>query len=329
MDKIHILFAITDSYVPYCAVALTSLFENNKNNKFEVHIICSDLSVENEEKLNRLFIRYKQEWSLIPIDAQKMRERLKEYEGGFHYSVLYRLLAAELLPPNLEKILYMDCDIIITNDLAPCYETAMNKEVALCAVADVVRINDYHRLKIKDDSHVYFNTGIMLINLEYWREHHIGMRCLAYIKHASSLEKLFPDQDALNVICQGHAKLLSFNYNMQTIYFADEKYLSVRVLYKDMPAIREAQQNPIIVHFSGEKPWYKGDYLPYRKEWKHFLSLTEWGKMKFTYKGGLKGWLQSLVMKSTYYILGKLGKTLALYYPVYPFKEYHRNSTRY
>ena len=73
-DKIHLLLAITDSYIIYCAVTLVSIFENNQDSRFCVHIICPDLKKENKDKLAHLFAHYDHEMSLVRFDLDKFQE---------------------------------------------------------------------------------------------------------------------------------------------------------------------------------------------------------------------------------------------------------------
>ena len=106
-----------------------------------------------------------------------------------------------------------------------------------------------------------------------------------------------------------------------SFYFAKEEYLSVRVWYDDMKAIQEAVKSPVIVHFAGEKPWFKGDYLPYRDEWMKYLSMTEWKSMKIGYKGGWKGRFISKLRFFLIYLLGVKWNTVRKIYAIRPYKN--------
>lgn len=299
-DKIHVLLAITDSYAAYCAVTITSIFENNKGVNFCIHIICADLSDENKNKLERLFKKYGQEMDIIMPDIQKFQtivDMKDKMPSKYHVSTFYRLFAADWLPKDIEKIIYMDCDLIVTGNLKFLWEEGMDENISLCATHDFVRINDYHRLKICKKDHTYFNAGVLLINLVYWRNHSVGQQCVDYI--CTYPERiLIADQEALNAVSVGKVKYLHPKYNTMSFYFAKEEYLSVRVWYDDMKAIQEAIKSPVIIHFAGEKPWFKGDYLPYRDEWMKYLAMTEWRNIKIKYKGGWKGRWKSFCQKT-------------------------------
>lgn len=323
-DKIHILLAITDSYATYCAVTLVSIFENNKDSHICVHIISEDLSEGNKGRLERIFQRYGQGVDWIQPDLEKFRPVLEvkgRMPSKFHISTFYRLFAAEWLPQNVDRVIYMDCDLIVINELGSLWEEEMDENISLCAVHDFIRINDYHRLRICKEKHTYFNAGVLLINLSYWRKHEVEKQCINYIYRFPE-RLLLLDQDTLNIILVGKIKYLHPKYNTMSFYFAKEKYLSIRTWYSDMEMIREAVKNPVIVHFAGEKPWFKGNYLPYRDEWMKYLNMTEWKGMKIEYKGGWRGMVKIFVMRNLrYYILGKISKNLCLSYPLLPYTK--------
>ena len=321
-DKIHILLTITDSYAAYCAVALVSIFENNKGSCFCIHIICADLTEGNKERLERIFQCYGQEVDWIHPDIQKIQaivDKEDRMPRKYNISVFYRLFAAEWLPQNINRVIFMDCDLIVTGDLNSLWKEEMDENISLCAVHDFIRINDYHRLRICKEIHTYFNAGVLLINLDYWRKHDVGKQCVDYIYRFPE-RLLLLDQDTLNAILVGKVKYLHPKYNTMSFFFAKEEYLSVRVWYDDMEAIREAVKSPVIVHFAGEKPWFKGDYLPYHDEWMKYLNMSEWRSMRIGYKGGWKGRYKQLKQKIAYSILGKIGKSLRLSYPVSPYE---------
>ncbi len=226
---------------------------------------------------------------------------------GHNTSFLLRLLTEQILPENLDKILYMDVDIVVTGSLNELYKYQFNNQIAAAVVKDVVRNNDYTRLNIDPSKTVYFNSGVMLINLEYWREHCVGKCCLNLLKTKS--EALFmPDQDALNIILSGKVEYLHPKYNCLTIFYMREEHLKNRVKKSDLSDVIEAAANPIIVHYVFvNKPWYKGEYLPQRHLWEKYLMQSPWHDYPIKWRNGYKGFLKYWSKKSiehTYAIFG-------------------------
>ena len=209
----------------------------------------------------------------------------------YDISIFYRLFAAEWLPQNIDKILYLDCDLIVTGDLTSLWKEKINEDTPLCAIHDFVRLNDYHRLRINLKNHIYFNSGVLLINLSYWRKNLIAQQSLNYIRlHPERL--LLPDQDILNALTVGKVKYLHPKYNTMTYMFCSDDFLEWCSWYNEIPKIKEATRNPIIIHFAGIKPWHKGEYLPYREKWMEYLNMTEWKNIKIKYKKGWIGWIR-------------------------------------
>lgn len=321
-DKIHILLTITDSYAAYCAVTIVSIFENNKGNDFCIHIICEDLSKENKNKLERLFKKYNQEIDIIKPNLQQLQTIINiqdKIPSKYHISVYFRLFAAEYLSKNIERIIYMDCDSIVVGKLRPLWEEDMDENTSLCAAHDFVRISDYHRLKINIKDHVYFNSGVLLINLTYWRTHLFGKQCIDYIcGYSESI--VYPDQDVLNALSVKKTKYLNLKYNTLIFYLAKKEYLIKHVWYDDWDMIQNAIKSPCVVHFVNNPPWYKGGFLPYRDVWIKYLSMTEWKDIKIGYKGGFMGYCKYTLNKSLRSLIGLMGKEYRLKYPVSSYK---------
>jgi lipopolysaccharide biosynthesis glycosyltransferase len=136
----------------------------------------------------------------------------------------------------------------------------------------------------------------MLLNLKYWREHHVGESCLSYIE-SNRNRIVMLDQDALNVILQGKVMYLHPKYNCMTLYCAKKEYVESRVMYADIEEVSQAVKSPVIIHYLSTKPWVKGKYVPFRDEWIHYLSLTPWADMKFNYAHGWRGYVRCQIQR--------------------------------
>jgi lipopolysaccharide biosynthesis glycosyltransferase len=178
----------------------------------------------------------------IPTDGAAF-EHLAAWTNGtrMHYG---RLLIASILPPEVERALYLDADILVLGDISPLWEIDLEGAAVgavIDAGVDALMKNDqlgrWNIPRVLD----YFNSGVLLIDLERWRDQRIAEKVLEYV--ARNPTSLFPDQNALNVVCDGHWKQLDLRWNFQ-------RHMEHRLA--DMsPANR-----PAIVHFvTGEKPW--------------------------------------------------------------------------
>lgn len=314
---VHVLLCSTKSYVAYCAVTLVSIFENNKHLNIHIHLITGDMEESDIDKLRNLSHIYNQ--SLSFYCPQEFLLKSLEGIGHYHISAYYRLLAPELLPTVLNKVIYFDIDLIVRGSLENIWnslDAVGDDSIPIVAARDVVRVYDYSRLHIDHTIHSYFNSGVMVINLNYWRKYNVMQNCIAYItKYPRRI--IYADQDALNAVLCGLVKYIHPKYNCLTFYFAKKQYLTMKVWYNDLTFIDEAVKDPVVIHFSGDKPWFKGnDDLPYKKEWMNYLSMTEWKDIPIKYKNGFKGLFLNKIKNLVFRILGKFGNTFRRMYPV-------------
>lgn len=294
----NILIAISNSYIPYAAVMLQSLSDSNPNHCFNIYIICPDITTENLEKLHKQFNNNVagQISIFCPEIPQQIHDEIKDISPfiieKLNTSFILRLFAPRILPDDIQQILYLDVDTIVTSSLNELATMELDDETALVAVKDLIRFDDYSRLGIDENKHTYFNSGVMLLNLAYWRKHNVGDKCLQLLVKYSSLYK-FPDQDALNVVCEGKVKYLHPKYNCLLFFYAREEFLKARVRQEEYKRVMEAIDNPAIIHYVFvNKPWYKGNELPKRDLWMAALQKTLWKDMPLKYRNGTKGMLR-------------------------------------
>lgn len=293
----NFLMTVTDSYVPYLGVTITSIIENNRHMELSFYIICPDLSVCNKSKLGGVINCKSASNVSIHFLELKSEHRVLLEEVGKHLrsvhntSFLLRLLSEQLLPSNLNTILYMDVDVVVSSDLKELDNYVFHDNIGAAVVKDVVRTTDYQRLKINPNEHIYFNSGVMLINLPYWRENSIGQKCLKKLCENTDVS-FMPDQDALNIILKGKVDYLHPKYNCLMLFFMRDEFLKSRIQADELKQVKEAIENPAIIHYVFlNKPWFKGGFLPKKELWLNYLSLTPWADLKLKWRNGYKGML--------------------------------------
>ena len=273
MEMINILCTPDNNYVPYCGIMLTSLFENNKGVDFEVYIMCEGLDGKNIADFEKL-----SEFYNVPINILTVNKELFKkcpVRPGDHISIAayFRLIAPEMLPKHINKVLYIDCDIIVNASIEEFYAFNIDKN-AFGAVIDEAFFNNekYERL-CYDKRYSHINSGVLLLNLDYWRENKIADKCLEYISKYPERVK-FHDQDTLNAVLHNEMKLLPIKYNLQTGFLLTDYAKNYK---NEMPEILEAAKSPVIIHFTGvSKPWFKGSRHPYRKRFLHYKNISLW-----------------------------------------------------
>jgi lipopolysaccharide biosynthesis glycosyltransferase len=192
-------------------------------------------------------------------------------------STLYRLLMPDALPPNVDRIVYLDCDLIVHHDLRPLWETALDgSPCAAVRDARIVSIGapdgpPWRALGL-DPHEPYFNAGVMLADLGAWRSEGIGARTLELMRAHAVPQN---DQGALNAILSGRWKRLAPRWNLQGSHFVGRNNLAWTV--EPIDELDTAYEDPAIVHFSGlNKPWNPRFEHPRRDDWFAALQQTPW-----------------------------------------------------
>ena len=151
-ERVNVLCATDNNYAPYCGIMLTSLFESNRDSKFRVFVFVDGcLSENNSRKYDRLARRYYADINLVPIDNQLLGEIPVNHQIGVDNHVwvtlptYYRLLAADLLPQDVHKVLYLDCDIVVVGDVKPLWNVDLSGK-AMAGVRDCDEENNRMRM---------------------------------------------------------------------------------------------------------------------------------------------------------------------------------------
>lgn len=269
---IHIACNIDGNYVQHCAVTLVSIFENNRESKFCIHIVATGLTKDDENILSSLATKYGNTVSFYAPDEKLLEGfAIKKFSKRISMATYYRCILADLLPTTIDKLIYLDCDIVILGDIRPFWNIPL-EGIGVAAVEDI-GCNEPQRYQIlqypQEDS--YFNAGVLLINLDYWRKHNITKACIDYYqKYPERI--LFNDQDLLNSVLHKDKILIDLCWNVQDGFYRTPKVISKE--WKDK--FVEVLKNPIILHYTNRKPWDYDSQHPLKDEYFKYLALTPW-----------------------------------------------------
>lgn len=283
---------IDNNYVQHCVVMLTSLFENNKDEKITVYLVSGPLSEENEQVLRNLFRQYKQELRRYHIDQELVNDCPTRESSHLTVSTYYRLFLASILPDTLSKVLYLDCDMIIRGSLCELWDTDVSGYPVACIEDMWCGRPEYYGRMHYDPAYSYFNGGVLVVNLDYWRTHQLQPQFLEYArKYPERL--LYCDQDVLNGVLHEHKLLLPFKWNVQDGFFRRKR----RIRKETWAELDASIRNPVILHYTGgRKPWHFGSDHPMRKEYNKYLDLTVWKGTRpaFDFWTFLNRWVKSI-----------------------------------
>lgn len=249
-DNMEILCACDQRYLPHTATMICSLLEHNE--VLRIHLFCSSADSAELAELTSLVRRYGTEivfYEILPADFDDLR-----VDKWASAAVYYRLLAARLLPMNVDKILYLDSDVIIRRPIDELWST----NIAEHALAAVSNYEDDARKALGLPAGVkYFNSGVLLINLRYWRQNNVPERAISFIRDNPERVQYW-DQDALNAtLMHQWVELLPF-WNWQF-------------------SSRGSKPEPAIVHFiTSDKPWHWSNDHPFKREYRKYRRKTPW-----------------------------------------------------
>ncbi|WP_066391366.1 glycosyltransferase family 8 protein [Neobacillus mesonae] len=250
----YIVTATNDSYAKHLGVMLHSLLENliDKTNT-NIFIIEANISRINKMKLQRIVERHNLQVEFITINDNDYS--LFRKVGRFTKEAYYRILIPELLGRDITKAIYLDCDLIVRKDISRLW--TINIDDYFLAAAEVLEAKKMKKpLSIPANS-IYFNSGVLLINLQKWRENNISTQVIQYIKDNPAKVKL-PDQDGLNAILYDKCLKLDHEWNYTT---RTQKRIRI--------------YNPAIVHFTGRKKPWNSD-VPFKIEYLKYLNSSLW-----------------------------------------------------
>lgn len=256
MAKYHILIGCDEEYAQHAFVMLASLFRNNSGISFHIHIISTHNHLSGE--LKRYITEAGSECTYYHIDDSLLDGFV--VSGHASSANYYRIFLGRLLPESIERILYLDADLVVRKSIIDLFDIDLGNCV-LGAVAEYeMSVAKKVGLGLAVDD-AYFNSGVLLIDIPAWNRNHLTEQLVEFIRNNYALVEYW-DQDALNALLVNRWAELPLTYNYQTGY-------SFAGVLKD----------PHIVHYTGKsKPWYYMDKHPFKREYYKYIKYTPWKK---------------------------------------------------
>ena len=262
---------ITDeNYVVPSGTALASVLQSNPDELIDFYIITAYLSDKSVSILQSFIAPHKERATLKIITLDKNIIADFPMRKGDHVSVAtyYRIYFPSIMPLDVNKLLFIDGDILCIDTLREFYDFDVSNYS--CMAAHDERNDDsksFERLRYSQ-SDGYFNAGVMLINLSWWRTHNVQQQCLDYIA-AEPDACLWHDQDALNHVLHGTVLWADFRYNFTQGFYFDKSGMCIDEQY--YADIDRARKHPCILHFSSAyKPWHIECNHPLKKQYRDF-----------------------------------------------------------
>lgn len=271
--KVYNIVVISDdNFVQHTGVMLTSLFCQNKEKRFCVFYLTTNISNINKDLLNEVCRGYN-----VSIEyCICSQDRITNLSYGSWSSIIYlKLMIPIVLPRQVERCLFIDGDIIVHDDIGPLYDMEMDGYV-LAAVEDNPD-GELHKKRLGLSSmDVYINSGVFLCDLNAWRTMQSSKDIIEFAHSIAG--KIINEQDVIACYFRGKILLLPIRWNMVTHFFLQKP----KIYDKYLNDLSTARKNPGIIHFCAPiKPWFRDCDHPYGYLYRRYLAQTPWSTFKF------------------------------------------------
>lgn len=302
----HIIFNGDEKYIPYICVCINSIVQNTdktisyqelgktllcttdaeNKEKYCFHILTDFLSEKTISKINELEKKLNEVYP-VSIEVHYLDDKLfldfPRWRKSF--SAYYRIMLARFLPEEVKRALYLDGDTLVNTDIRPfMVQDLADKKLAAAPNFPQLKHTVPSRRGEAGYSFAsyfcYFNSGLMLIDVENWRKEKIEEKVMHFL---NSYHVLCPDQDALNAVYKDRVKILPYQWNLMWNNLTDPE--ETKKQWKEQPdlfadeSFYENLDCPKIIHFS-VKPWnsngfrISNEYMPF-----YYPNIALWWKM--------------------------------------------------
>ena len=231
-SNIHIGFCIDNNYSRCCASSIASFCLNNPTKNFNFHIMAKDLSTTNKKQFEQLAQLYSINIYIYEINI----DTLAKLPTQTHLPIAtYFRFILRLILDNVDKLFYIDADIICLQNADDLFSINL-KDNIIGAVPDLPWMNTKRNKALNLRNHIYFNAGMLIINITKWNKFNTFTKVLQAIQNEPQKFR-YLDQDALNLILTNHIQYLDTKFNCIDINSIEQK-------------------NIILLHFAAHpKPW--------------------------------------------------------------------------
>jgi len=268
---------------------MISLLENNKHlGELVIYIAGPDINEENQSKLKEVADCYGRVVKFLNVE--KIEEQLKTCKiNNYHKNniIFYRLFIEQLIPDNIERILHIDSDTIVSSSIEEL-ETFRFDENKTCAMIRERVFKGYNSIIGLKESDNYFNAGVILFDMNKWKTFNCSEKVLEGL-YSGKANFHLADQDLLCSAINEHIQVLPFKFNVHSLWLS----IGINNLYTFFDAnesnlysideIYKAIENPVILHCSRSisgTPWERGNKNPFKKEWNQYKEISPWKDIK-------------------------------------------------
>ncbi|NIK72702.1 UDP-glucose:(galactosyl)LPS alpha-1,2-glucosyltransferase [Thermonema lapsum] len=259
----HIALAFDNNYLIPAYALLASIFKHNPKAIFTFHVVLQGIDEQEQQQLRDYICKHNgSRLYCYTLDDRLLSTLPMMSPWNWSAMPYVKMFFPLLLSEKVDRLLVLDVDMLVVNGLDELYNWDLGDH-PLGAVKDsgISCCNAYWDLHLRED---YFNSGMMLIDVERWNKLKISEQAIAFAR--DNPDKIYyVDQDALNAAVAGRHLLLPEKYNLIHAYIPQS---ASRQFYD------EFLKGQTILHFTFPKPWHYLSTHPYRHLYRHYLKMS-------------------------------------------------------
>lgn len=264
MSALHIALTLTDNYwAPALATMRSVCLFTHRRSDLVFHLVHSGLSPQHRESLDAIVAEFGAALHYYDIAATdilsaRVARLPSTMSTRLHQIVYARLFLHEIVPSEIERLIYLDCDLFVRVPIEKLYELDLGDN-AMAAGLDPFRTGfqtrrDHKPKRLFDPADPYFNAGVLLIDTRKWTEIDI-VGTITQTLDETEIASLYFDQDILNYVMKGRWHVLDYRWNLQE------------------PKTVHEPMDPFIVHYTGvKKPWNLLGRIAFKRHYRHTMT---------------------------------------------------------
>jgi lipopolysaccharide biosynthesis glycosyltransferase len=281
----NIAYACDDNYIAHTGISVLSLFDKNEMvEEINIYLISVDISAENIRQIQDIVDKYQRKLIVIPF--KELCPNLKLSNVGRHIETVYAKLFFGNIE-NIDKIIYLDSDIIINNSLQEMWEINLGDNY-YGLVKTVTK--DYSEKLGLTTSDIFFNDGVAIVNTRKLREGNMQQKFLAFIDQYHGNPPVL-SEGTINVVCKDKIQAIhpKFNFGSSFLMYDNKsmRIMANEVEYYSDKMLNDARKSPVVIHYlTGwfKRPWEIGCTHPLKAKYLEYKKQTIWANQPLTFK---------------------------------------------
>jgi lipopolysaccharide biosynthesis glycosyltransferase len=254
MNDINICLACDDNYAKHACVVMASALANAApDDKLAFFILDGGISSENRDKISSIVKSGNGSVEFVSIDEKLFVDYLKIRTHDYITLPTYYRLKITSLLPQLSRVIYFDCDVVVNSSLAELFNVEMGD-------LPIAGVNDLNRRRVRENP-TYVNAGVLVVDFDNIRRLKAEDRFLEYTRQKADVITC-GDQEIINEVCRDKIKIVDERWNVQSSNFVNRSSYTSK---------------PRVVHFVAKnKPWHGKSLSVHRDLYFKYLQMTPW-----------------------------------------------------